>query len=137
MAEVVLADPAAEGLPAFLAALLEAAILRSSGARLLESLSGTVAVEVPDAEVRVGVVFGGGRATVLATDPPRADLRLRMASNRLLELSSVPLRGGLPDVGTAAGRAVVRDLLTGAIRIRGVRHVRLLRGFTMLLSTAS
>lgn len=133
---VVLADPQAEGLPAMIAGLISAAVAEPPGVALLDRMRGTVTITVPDAEVSVGLRFTGGRVQVSASPVQPCLLQLSMDSDRLLALSGVPLLAGLPSVLTPAGRQVIRDILSGKIRIAGLRHVTLLRQLTTLLSTA-
>ncbi|MHB8449333.1 MAG: hypothetical protein ACYDAQ_02525 [Mycobacteriales bacterium] len=133
---VVLVDPQAEGLPAMIAGLISAAVAEPAGAALLDRMRGTVTITLPDAEVSVGLHFAGGSVRVSAHPLTPSKLRLTMDSDRLLGLSSVPLLAGLPSVLTSAGRAVTLDMLTGKVRIAGLRHLTLLRQLTTLLSTA-
>jgi hypothetical protein len=70
-------------------------------------------------------------------DVPDAHLRIRADSERLLNLTTAPLRFGLPDAMTREGRAIVRDLLAGRLRIQGMLgHPLRLARLTKLLSVA-
>jgi hypothetical protein len=96
-----------------------------------------VVLDAPDAEVTVflridrdGVRAGDG-------DVPGAHLRIRADSGRLLDLTTAPLRFGLPDLMAPEGRAIVRDLRSRRVRIRGLlRHPLRLARLTQLLSVA-
>src|SRR6266545_3945689 len=62
-------------------------------------------------------------------------LLIRTTSENLIALTAVPLRFGLPDALTGDGRAVVRKLLAGKLKVRGmVRHLRTLTRLQRLLS---
>ena len=52
-------------------------------------------------------------------DVPDAHLRIRADSGRLLDLTTAPLRFGLPDLLRPEGRSIVRDLLAGASASEG------------------
>ena len=79
---------------------------------------------------RDGVRVGDG-------DVPDAHLRIRSDSGRLLDLTTAPLRAGLPDPLRPEGRAIVGDLVRRRIRIRGLfRHPLRLVRLTKLLSVA-
>ena len=68
---------------------------------------------------------------------PAAHVAITADSDRLLGLTSAPLRFGLPDPFDARGRAVLRDVLSGRIRIRGIlTHPRRLARLSALLSVA-
>jgi hypothetical protein len=94
-------------------------------------------LEASDAEVvvfvridRAGVRVGDGKV-------PDAHLRIRADAERLLALTTVPLRAGLPDVARPEGRAIVRDLLARRLVVRGLlRHPVRLALLTSLLSVA-
>ncbi len=77
-------------------------------------------------------VFASGTAT-----SPTRTCGSSADSGRLLDLTTAPLRFGLPDVMTSEGRAVVRDLLVRRLRIGGLlRHPLRLARLTQLLSVA-
>jgi hypothetical protein len=95
-----------------------------------------IGITAPDAEVSITIRLAPGKVTVangIAGAPP--DLLVRADSETLVALSSVPLRFGLPDVGTKEGREVNRKLLRKEIRVRGMyRHLGKLARFNKLLS---
>ena len=126
------------GLAEMIAGLIEAGVATDAGrARLLASTRGAAQIDVPDAGVTVGLKFVPGALTVTSGPVPGADVRLVADADTLLGLSTVPLRFGLPDPLTAPGRAVVRGLITGGIKVRGrPLGLPLLRTVTRLLSVA-
>lgn len=134
MAEVVLVHPEGGGLDAMLAGLIAAAVEKPDKAALLDSMRGTVTIVVPDAEVEVGLRFADGVCSVSPRGVPGSGLRVTLASDVLLGLSTVPLLMGLPSVLTPDGRAFTRKVLTREVRIGGLRHVVLLTQLTRLLS---
>jgi hypothetical protein len=124
------------GLASMVADLIEQNLLRDPTRRAL--LRRSVAVlDALDADVTVflrierdGVRVGDGHV-------PDAHVRIRSDSGRLLDLTTAPLRWGLPDPLRPEGRAIVEDLLRGRIRIRGLlRHPLRLVRLTKLLSIA-
>ena len=120
---VVAAEPS--GLALMVADLIEQNLARDPARRAL--LRPTVAVlDAPDADV-----------TVFLRIVPDAHLRIRAASERLLDLTTAPLRFGLPDPLRSEGRAIVADLLRRHIRIRGLlSHPLRLARLTQLLTVA-
>lgn len=128
-------DQEPNGIATMLGGLIEANLEQHpERAALLKPMS--VAITAPDAEVSVTIRMAPGRVTVangVAGSPP--DLHVRADSGTLVELSSVPLRFGLPDLGTKEGREVNRKLLRKEIRVRGMyRHLGKLARFNKLLS---
>lgn len=75
----------------------------------------------PDAGVSVSIAIAPERIRV-ANGPAEDDrhVHVQADSRSLLQLSSVPLRFGLPDPFDPTGRAVYRKLASGQIRIDGL-----------------
>jgi regulator of RNase E activity RraA len=94
-----------------------------------------VTIEAVDADVAVSIRPSPGGIAVLDGHDPGARVVVSAASTTLLELAGAPLRFGLPDALTHDGRALIGDLLTKRIRVRGlIRHLGTVRRLTMLLS---
>ncbi len=130
-------DPEPNGLAELLGGLLDANLVRHPSRRNLIKPS-VVEITATDAVVSVRLEFAGDRITISnGSANGRADLRVRADSSDLLQLSGAPLRFGLPDVFTPAGRSVVRRLLSGEVKVEGLlRHPRKLARLTSLLSVS-
>jgi hypothetical protein len=128
--------PEPSGLASMVAELIEQNLARDPARRTL--LRPTVAVlDAPDADVTVFLRIRRDDVRVGDGDVPDAHVRIRSDSKRLLDLTTAPLRFGLPDPLTAEGRAIVGDLLFRRIGIRGLlRHPLRLARLTKLLSVA-
>jgi hypothetical protein len=124
------------GLASMVAELIEQNLARDPGR--LRLLRPSVAVlDAPDSEVTVFLRIDPDGVRVGDGDVPDAHVRIRADSGRLLDLTTAPLRLGLPDLMAPEGRAIVRDLLAGRLRIRGLlRHTLRLARLTKLLSVA-
>ena len=124
------------GLASMLAELIEAN-LATDPDRVALLRPSVVVLDAPDAEVTVYLRIAPDAVRIGDGDVPDAHLRIRADAERLLDLTTVPLRFGLPDVGRPEGRAVVGDLLARRLRIRGLllHPIRLAR-VTKLLSVA-
>ncbi len=136
MAQVVLADPEAEGLAVMLHGLLSAAVADDAKARVLDATSGTVTIAVPDAEVEVGLRFGNGVCRVYGAGIPGAKVRIEMPSDTLMAFSTIPLQFGMPSLRTPEGRAFTKQVLRREVRISGLWHLKLLTQVNTLLSLA-
>ena len=78
-----------------------------------------------------------GKVLVRNGEPTRAHLRVTAESTQLIELSSAPLRFGLPDSMTKTGREINLKLLKGEIKVKGMfAHLGALARFNKLLSVA-
>ena len=119
------------GLASMLADLLRANLAGDpSRDRMLRDLVATL--EADDAGVVTTLHLSPGRAAVRDGAAARAHLRVRTSGEGLLALAAAPLRFGFPDPFTADGRSVVRQVLSGRLRIRGllshpVRAARLMK----------
>lgn len=108
-----------------------------SRARLLQRVSGRVNVRARDAGVEVGMEFRGGQLHVRAMPFPDAKLTIETDADTLMGMSTVPLRFGMPDVARADGRMVVKKMLRGELKVRGmVRGMPLMVRLQKLLSVA-
>jgi hypothetical protein len=134
MAQVVVVDPEAGGLDAMLAALLASAIEKPEKARVLDAMNGTVTIAVPDAEVEVGLRFGGGLCQVYPYAIPGSKVRIEMPSETLMGFSTIPLLAGMPSVLTPQGRTFTKQVLKREVRIGGLWHLRLVTQLNTLLS---
>jgi hypothetical protein len=133
---VSVVGPEPSGLAAMVAELIEQNLARDRARRRLLRPS-VVVLDAPDAEVTVFLRIDPDEVRVGDGQVPGAHLRIQADSGRLLDLTIAPLRLGLPDLLTPAGRAIVRDLLTRRLRIRGLlRHPLRLARLTQLLSVA-
>ena len=124
------------GLASMVADLVEQNLARDpTRTALLRRL--VAVLDARDADVTVFLRIERGGVRVGDGDVPDAHVRIRSNSGRLLDLTTVPLRAGLPDPLRPGGRAIVRDLLRRRIRIRGLlRHPLRLVRLTKLLSVA-
>jgi hypothetical protein len=133
-ARVRLVGAEPSGLAELIAGLIEQHLVREPS-RANHLRRSVVVLSVPDAGVEITVRLQPGRVEVRDGGAPDAHLRVSAPSARLLALAAAPLRAGLPDPLDPEGRAVLRDVVTGRVRVRGMltHPVRLAR-FASLLS---
>lgn len=133
----VLRDGDLEGLAGMIADLIEGNLNADPGrARLLEGPARRVAITSSDIEAHVGLVMGDGRISVSgdrATDP---HLSITTDSETLLDLPRAKLLFGLPSPGDPLGRATIRKMLSGRLKIRGLARIGLLTRVQRLLSVS-
>jgi len=133
---VAVVGPEPSGLAIMVADLIGQNLARDPARRAL--LRPLVAVlDAPDADVTVFLRIARDDVRVGDGDVPDAHVRIQTTAERLLDLTTAPLRFGLPDPLRPEGRAIVADLLRRRIRIRGLlRHPLRLARLTKLLSVA-
>jgi hypothetical protein len=131
---VVYADAEPSGLARMIGGLIQQNLDRDSGReRLLDG--SVVTIVAPDAEVAVTLRLDPG--LVIVSDGVNDDSQVIVTANsdRLLQITSSPLRFGLPDALSAGGREVLSGLLSRRVRIKGLlRSPQRLARITQLLS---
>jgi hypothetical protein len=133
---VSVVGPHPSGLASMVAELIDQNLTRVPGRRALLGPS-VVVLDALDADVTVFLRIATGEVRIGDGDVPDAHLRIRTDSGRLLDLTTAPLRFGLPDLLRPEGRSIVGDLLSRRLRIGGLlRHPVRLARLTQLLSVA-
>jgi hypothetical protein len=131
---VVYADDEPSGLATMVGGLIEQNIERDPSRRRLLRPSVT-SITVPDVGIAITVRTGAGDIEVRDGADATAQIAITADSTELLELTSAPLRFGLPDLFDPRGRAVLRNVLSRRVRISGLlRHPRRLARLSALLS---
>lgn len=132
----VVYDDEPSGLATMVGGLIEQNIERDPSRRRLLRPAVT-SITVPDVGIAITVRTGAGDVEVRDGADPAAQIAITADSAELLELTSAPLRFGLPDLFDPRGRAVLRNVVSRRVRIRGLlRHPRRLARLSALLSVA-
>jgi hypothetical protein len=125
-------DP--QGLEAMIGDLIRQNLAREPARRRLLRPA-RVRLTATDAGVEVTVRISRGRVVVSSGGGGRSHVWISADSSRLLALTSVPLRFGLPDPRSPEGRGVIADVFARRVRIRGMlTHPRRLARLALLLS---
>ena len=96
---------------------------------------GVATITVPDAGVAITIRLAPEGIEIRDGTDATAQLSIVADSDRLMELTSAPLRFGLPDALDRRGRAVLLDVATRRVRIGGMfLHPRRLARLSSLLS---
>ena len=139
MPEVVLADGEnASGLATMMGTLLaqnvERAPQKLDDFRRIDS---DVAIDVTDLGESITLSFAGDRCTIHNGARGRTRVRIRTDSETLMGLSQLKIGPlGLPNYFDDNGRAVIRAMSRGRLRIKGMHHVATLNRVTRLFSVA-
>ena len=139
MPEVVLADGEnASGLASMMGTLLaqnvERAPAKFDDFRRVES---DVLIDVPDLGEAITLSFTGDRCTIHNGRRGRPRVSIRADSETLMGLSQLKIgRLGLPNYFDDNGKAVLRAMSKGKLRIGGMHHVATLNRITRLFSVA-
>jgi hypothetical protein len=134
---VTVEDDEPNGLTAMLASLIETNLARHP--RRYGLLRDAVFdLTAPDAGVSTTIETRRGSVVLRdGVHPDGAHVSVVAPSSELLLLASVPLRAGFPDALSSEGRAVLRHVVRGRIRIRGLlAHPGRLSRLSRLLSVA-
>jgi len=127
---------AGDGLPEMLGDLIQGNIDRHpERADLIRGHHGRANLIVEDAGVSCGLVFTGERLEI-QSELEDAELTFRCPADVLMTLTHVPLRFGMPDQLSKAGREISTWMMNGTLKVTGIpRHlplmIRLQRLFTV------
>ncbi len=133
-ATIEYADEEPNGLATMLGGLIEANLEQHPEREALLKPA-VIGITAPDAGVSITLQIAPGRVGVANGLQGKPHLLVRADSDTLIELSSVPLRFGLPDNMTKEGRAVTGSMLKGGIKVKGLtRHPGKLARLNKLLS---
>lgn len=132
---VKMADDEPNGLATMLADLLRSNVQRHPHrTRLLRHAC--IGIRASDIGLSATLDLEPGRVTVtngLAKD--RLDVKVRSDGATLIELTTVPLVMGIPNILRSEGRSVVRKLSAGTLKVKGLgRHPLALMRLMRLLS---
>jgi hypothetical protein len=130
-------DPEPNGLAAMLGGLIEANLTVHPDRLALLAEPATFSITATDVDVSVTIHLGSGSVKVANGVRGHPHVMIRADSDSLMKMSSVPLRYGVPDPATEAGREVVSKLVKGRLRVKGMltQRARLAR-LNQLLSVA-
>jgi hypothetical protein len=133
-ARVDYVDEEPNGLAAMIGGLIEGNLNdHPERERLLRTA--VVGIVADDAGVGITLLISPGRVVVVNGVVGDPMVIVRADSGTLTELSSAPLRFGLPDPLSADGRAITRKLRNGELKVKGLsKHPGTVRRLNRLLS---
>jgi hypothetical protein len=100
-----------------------------------QKTQGIAAIDLPDMEAAISLHFQRGKLTIEAGVNQDAAIVIRTSWEYVTDLSMIKIRWGLPYYFDEAGRHVLKLLLSGKIKIKGLfSHPVLLNHFTILMS---
>jgi len=75
---------------------------------------------VPDAEVSITMSFKNGILTIYPKIAGKPKITITSASDIVMALSNVRLKGGMPYYFDKAGREIVKAILSGRLKMKGM-----------------
>lgn len=132
---VELIGPEPSGLAEMMAAIVRGNLQRNPDrAAALDGKPGLIRITASDAEVTVTLEMRDGRLRVYSDDrtgPP--DVQIVADSESLTSFSAVPQLGPIPNPFRKAGRAALRKVFRGDVKIKGAaRNGKLLKRMRVL-----
>jgi hypothetical protein len=125
------------GLASMLAELIRFNLLEHPGRwKDFKRLNADIAIEARDAEVTVTLAFRRGSLVVHAGVHGVPGVFISADSATVLDLSTLRIVAGVPNILDARGRRLVSKLAAGELRIRGLRRVLTLVRLTRLMSVS-
>ena len=103
--------------------------------KTLENMYGVVALNLPDIEAAVTLIFAGGKVRIEPGIVGKPDLIINSSSEKIISLNAINIKFGLPYYFDEAGMNVLKQLLSGELKIQGMfTHPVLLTRLTKLMS---
>jgi hypothetical protein len=102
---------------------------------IYKKMKGVVAIDLPDIEAAVTLIFGQGKLTIEAGINGNPDIIIRTSYDLVMDLNMINIRWGLPYYFDEAGRRVLGHILSGRLKIKGMFfHTVLLTRLTIIMS---
>lgn len=102
---------------------------------LYKSMKGVIAINLPDIEAAVTLVFQQGRMTMEAGITKNPAIVITTSAALVTDLNMLTVRWGLPYYFDEAGRRVIGHIFSGRLKIKGLlSHPVLLTRLTILMS---
>ena len=103
--------------------------------KTFNNLCGLVAIEVTDIETTVYLIFSGGKVTIEKDIEEKPHITIRADSEKVMGLNFISIKLGLPYYFNKAGRTVIKQLISGQIKIKGMLlHPIILTRLTKVMS---
>lgn len=100
-----------------------------------KKIFGVVAIDLKDIEATVTLIFSGGRMRIEQGIVGKPDIIIRTDSEKVMSLNSINIKFGLPYYFDEAGMTVIRQLLSGELKIEGMLlHPIILTRLTKIMS---
>jgi hypothetical protein len=102
---------------------------------IYQKMKGVVAIDLPDIEAAVTLIFGQGKLTIEAGINGNPEIIIKTSYDLVMDLNMINIRWGLPYYFDEAGRRVLGHILSGRLKIKGMFfHTILLTRLTIIMS---
>jgi hypothetical protein len=100
-----------------------------------KKMNGIAAIDLPDIEAVITLIFGEGKLTIEPGIVHNPAIIIKTSSDLVTDLNLLNIRFGLPYYFDAAGLNVIRHILQGRLKIKGMLlHLILLTRLTIIMS---
>ncbi len=103
--------------------------------KTFQNMFGVVAMNLPDIEAAITLIFAGGKVRIEPGIVGKPDLIINSSSEKIISLNAINIKFGLPYYFDEAGMTVLKQLLSGELKIQGMfTHPILLTRLTKVMS---
>lgn len=103
--------------------------------KVFQGMFGKVAIHLPDIDAAVTLIFLRGSLKIEKGVAENPDLIIRSSSEKIISLNAISVKFGMPYYFDGAGMSVLRQLVKGDLKIRGMfAHPLLLTRLTKIMS---
>jgi hypothetical protein len=100
-----------------------------------KKMNGIVAIDLPDIEAAITLIFGQGKLTIEAGIVQNPAIIIKTSADLVTDLNLLNICFGLPYYFDEAGRRVLGHIFTGRLKIKGMfLHTVLLTRLTIMMS---
>ena len=100
-----------------------------------KSMYGVVAIDLVDIETAITLIFAGGKLRIVPGIVGKPDIVIKTDSDKIIGLNSISIKFGLPYYFDEAGMTVIKQLVSGELKIKGLlTHPFLLTKLTKIMS---
>ena len=87
---------------------------------IYKKMKGVVAIDLPDIEAAVTLIFGQGKLAIEAGIKGNPEIIINTSYDLVMDLNMINIRWGLPYYFDEAGRRVLGHILSGRLKIKGM-----------------
>lgn len=88
--------------------------------KYLNKLSKNVSINAVDAGVSITLKFAKGKLTISGSEDKNAHVKITTDSQTILDLSAIKIIAGIPWFFDSTGLKVIKKMLTGKLKIKGM-----------------
>ncbi len=91
--------------------------------KAFRKIRGNIGIVIDDVDMEIGLLFKRGKLTITSYVPKRSKVKITADSTTVTQLSTVPIKYGLPWYFDEAGKDILKAAIDGKLKIKGAYHM--------------